>query len=79
MDTATHYELHNAISTYVIGGGFALNGTYSVATGSGGLIANSFGVDSGIIADEDLQTSISVLNDNAGVGNQYPIFYRTGA
>lgn len=79
MTSATHKELHETTGTYVVGSGFALNGTYSVATGSGGLVANSYGVDSGTIADEDLETSIATLNDNAGVGNQYPIFYRTGA
>ncbi len=80
MDGQTHLELHQTIGSYVKGGaGFSLNGTYSVATGSGGLIANSFGIDSGTIADEDLETLITTLNDAAGVGNIYPIFYRIGA
>ena len=79
MDGATHTELHETVGTYVRGGGFALNGTFSTATGTGGLIANSFGVDSGIIVDEDLETAIPTLTDNSGIGNQYPIFYRSGA
>ncbi len=79
MDGRSHEEFHRKIGCYASETGFALNGTYSVATGTGGLIANSFGVDGGTIYDEDLATTIAILNDNAGVGNQYPIFYRVGS
>lgn len=78
MDWATHENLHHSIGTLVDGAGFALSGTYEVATGTGGLAATSYGVDAGIIMDEDLRTSITALSDNAGVGNQYPVFYRVG-
>jgi hypothetical protein len=40
-------------------------------------VANSFGVDSGVISDEDLETTIPALTDTAGVGNIYPVFYKT--
>ena len=78
MDTQTHLDLHSNIGTYILGSGFALNGTYTVASGTGGLIDTSYGVDSGVVADEDIQITLTSLTDNAGVGNQYPVFYRTG-
>lgn len=79
MDSMTHYELHNTIGSYVIGSWFSLSGTYSVGTWSWGLVANTFGIDWGTIADEDLITTVSALTDNDWVGNQYPVFYRTGS
>ena len=78
MDWDTHQTLHNNIGTYVRGAGFALNGTYAVATGSGGLVDVSYGVDSGVVCDEDISITLDQLSDNAGVGNQYPVFYRVG-
>lgn len=78
MDSSTHAELHSTVGCHVRDSGFSLNGTYSVATGSGGLSANTFGVDSGTIWDEDLSTTISTLSDTNGIGNIYPVFYRVG-
>lgn len=80
MDPATHKELHMHpnMGAYAQSG-FAINGTYSVATGTGGLAACSYGIDAGVIGDEDLESSITALVDNAGVGAQYPVFYKIGA
>jgi len=79
LDPEAHFDMHNNIGAYIVGGGFAMNGTYAVATGTGGLVDCSYGVDSGTIADEDIKIVTSALTDNAGVGNQYPIFYKTGS
>lgn len=79
MDWVTHSHLHNSMGTIVKGAGFALNGTYAVATGTGTLADVTYGVDSGTICDEDIDSVISQFNDNEGVGNQYPVFYRTGS
>ena len=78
MNSGTRKLVHDSIGTVVSGTGFDLNGTYSVATGIGGLAANSYGVDAGHIVDEDMDFTISILSDNAGSGNQYPIFYKIG-
>jgi hypothetical protein len=78
MDFATHQDLHFNIGTYVKGSGFAISGTYAIATGTGGLIDTSYGIDGGIIVDEDIEFTHAALTDNAGVGNQYPVFYRVG-
>lgn len=79
MDPETHREFHNTVGTYVPGyTGFALNGTYSVGTGNGGLVATTYGIDSGTIRDEDIPSSLSALTDTDGVGDIYPIFYKTG-
>jgi hypothetical protein len=78
MNTGTRNLVHSGLGTIVKGTGFDLNGTYSVATGTGGLIANSYGVDAGHILDEDMDFSLAILNDNAGSGAQYPIFYKIG-
>lgn len=79
MDSSTHANLHFNTGTIVKGSGFSLNGTYVVASGTGGLADVTYGVDSGTIMDEDLESVISSLSDNNGSGNQYPTFYRVGA
>jgi hypothetical protein len=78
MEWPTHQALHFNIGSYVKGAGFALNGTYVVASGTGGIVDVSYGVDTGTFVDEDIEHSPATLNDNAGIGNQYPIFYKVG-
>ena len=77
MDKATHSELHSNIGCYATSG-FSLAG-YSVATGTGGLTANSYSIDTGFIYDEDNQNIIPALSDNEGVGNVYRIWYKLGS
>lgn len=79
MDWRTHRELHNAVGSVVAGTGFALNGTYVVASGTGGLVDTTYGIDGGTFLDEDIEHTLATLSDNDGVGNQYNCLYRAGA
>ena len=78
MNSGSRRMFYYGLGTIVKGTGFDLNGTYSVATGNGGLIANSYGITEGHIVEEDKDFTITDLTDTGGVGNIYPIFYRSG-
>lgn len=77
MDKATHKEFHENMGCYA-SGGFGLAG-YTTGSGSGGLTANTFSIDSGDINDEDNKTTPLALPDNNGVGNVYDIWYKDGS
>jgi len=71
MSNAAHLYNHETRGTQVVNG-FAISG-YTLNTD--GQAANSYAVDSGVIADEDLETTATALVD----GGPYRIFYREGA
>ena len=58
--------------------GFVMTGTYLVATGTGTLSDNTFGIDAGVVRDADNLSSVSQLADNNGVGNVYNVWYKSG-
>jgi hypothetical protein len=78
MDSITHQYLHSTRGTQLVSGctmsGYTLNTTTNDA--------NAWGMSSGVIADEDLQTTIPTKTDptvfTAGTQN-YIVFYRNGA
>lgn len=78
MGGDNHQEAHDRIGCYALDGGFALAG-YTQASGSGGLTANTFSIDSGTIKDEDNKTILPAVPDNNGVGNVYTIRYKLGS
>lgn len=72
MDWATHLRLHSTDGTKIVSG-FALSGyTLNSQTDA----ATTPDVASGVLADEDLQTTLTALT--AGVG-AYKVFWRRGA
>jgi hypothetical protein len=72
MDCDTHFELHKQIGTFYVSG-LALS-NYNVKPISPSNADNQFSSASGIIADEDLQTSISIQ-----ASGSYTILQLTGA
>lgn len=76
---AAQKEMHYADGVVLSGSGFTITGTYSTATGSGTIAENSYGIDTGTFLDQDFAHSFIPLTDNAGIGNQYPVWYRIGA
>jgi hypothetical protein len=77
MDWATHELFHENIGTIIENNSFFLSG-YTEGSGTGGLTDVTFGITQGIIGDEDIHLILPELIDNNGIGNVYPIFYRTG-
>ncbi len=73
MDPATHMELHNNIGTYYVSG-LALTG-YTITPGSPSDATNTFAIASGVISDEQLNSTISAVVD----GGPYTVFYMSGA
>jgi hypothetical protein len=77
MQWQAHEELHKNIGTYWVSGLGATAGTYVVYTSSTAptLVAdNTPGVDAGVVADEDIHTTIPAL-----VQGTYTTAYRSGA
>ena len=72
MNPATHLELHNTIGTYYVSGLVAANFTLSPTTPLDS--HNTFSITSGVIADEDLNSSITATN----VGGAYTILQLNG-
>jgi len=74
MDGQTHKYLHQTVGTRVVSG-FAISG-YTLSPGAPTDAANDFDVAAGVVADEDLQTSIGAL---AAGASAYRVWYRSGA
>jgi hypothetical protein len=72
MDWATHLRLHEVNGTQVVSG-FALSG-YTLATDTAAAVTPN--VASGVLADEDLHTTVPALTAGTGV---YKVWYRNGA
>ena len=77
MDKMTHRTLHNLNGCFALSG-FAISG-YTSGSGTGGLSANTFSIDTGEIYDEDNVTILPALSDNNGVGNVYNVWYKSGS
>lgn len=71
MDSATHQHLHNNIGTYYVSGLALADYTLSATTDAG----NTFSCTTGIIADEDLRSTITAIADDG----PYCVFSMTGA
>lgn len=73
IDRRTHYYDHNTIGTKLLTLG-ALSG-YTIKTESNA--ANTFGIASCKIADEDIINNLAELTDPNGSTDDYVVFYRT--
>lgn len=71
MDIATHNLLHLSDGAKYLTG-FGISG-YTIGAASD--VGNTFGIDSGTFADEDITHLISALSD----GGPYVVFYKSGA
>lgn len=72
MSGKTHAYLHTTLGAQYVSGA-ALN-TFSV-DGSGAVVDAQFGVDSGVLRDEDLTVSLSSVASTTGC----PVYYRSGS
>ena len=63
MDWATHEELHRTIGAYRVSGSQVTAGTFALNTNT--VAAVTPGVDVGVIADEDIRTTIAALTDGS--------------
>jgi len=73
MDGETHYFLHAIMGTQYRSGA-ALNSLVTEGNGSSNTHAQ-FGVDAGIIADEDLVITLAAVTSTTGL----PVYYKSGA
>jgi len=69
-----HNELHNQIGTYIVSG-FSIGGSYTVAPVTPTDADNTYSLSLGVIADEDLLTSLPALPN----GGPYTLLYRIGS
>ena len=77
MPYTVHKQLHNTVGTYVASGGDLTSGTYAIQPVSPTDADNRPGVDSAVLQDEDLQTTISALEE--GVDTYYTLIGFTNA
>lgn len=74
MDAATHKNLHQTRGSQIVSG-FGISG-YTLSPTSPSDAANDFDVATGVVADEDLQTTVPALSAGASA---YRVWWRTGA
>jgi len=72
QDSNTHEELHRVLGCYRVSGFGLTNGTYVIQPAVPTNANNTFGLEAGIVADEDLKTNI-----NAWIQDSYTRLYFT--
>ena len=74
MDWNSHEESHRTTGTYKVSGFGFTDGTYEIQPSSPTNANNTFGLEAGIIADEDLKSNI-----DAWIQDSYTTLYFTGS